>query len=312
MTRAVPGAGPLPEERTLRVEGLYVPLLTPLRRDGAVDTEAVAGHVERLLAAGVDGVVALGTTGEFADLTADERAAVVAATVASVAGRVPVLAGVGAVGSADARGHARAAAEAGADGLLALPPLYWKLGGGGLVRHFAAVAGATELPLLLYDFPALAGTALTPAITGRIAATVQRVAGIKLSGPELRTVHGMLAEVKARDPAFSVMVGAAELAFPALVAGADGLIAALANVFPQPLTALYAAARAGDLDRAAREHARVLELLAVPALSRPPVLALKAAARACGSPIEPVVRTPPDDAEAVVTAATALARALGR
>lgn len=294
----------------MRIAGLYVPLLTPLRVDGSPATEAIRGHVERLLAAGIDGVVALGTTGEFADLTGPERATVVAATVEAVGHRVPVLAGVGGVGTAEACDHARAAADAGADGLLALPPLYWKLGDGGIVRHFAAVAAATDLPVLLYDFPALAGTALRPALVERIAAEVPQVTGIKLSGPELRTVHGVLSGAKQRDPGFSVMVGAADLALPALLAGADGMIAALANVAPQPLAALRVAVREGDLAQASRDHARILRLLAIPAQSSPPVLALKAAARACGSPLQPVVRTPPDDPEAAIARATDLARQL--
>lgn len=296
----------------MHVEGLYVPLLTPLSPDGAVDTDAVRGHVERLLAAGIDGVVALGTTGEFADLTADERAAVVAATVDAVGGRVPVLAGAGGVGTAEARAHARAAADAGADGVLVLPPLYWKLGPDGLVRHFAGVAEATGLPLLLYDFPALSGTPLTPPVVAQVAAAVPRIAGIKLSGPELRVVHGALTGAKAADPRFSVMVGAADLALPALLAGADGMIAAIANVDPTPLIGLRAAVRAGDLETAVRHHARVLALLSVPALSSPPILALKAAARACGSPLEPVVRTIPDDADGVIARATELALRAGR
>lgn len=294
----------------VRIGGFCVPLLTPLATDGALATDAIKGHVERLLAAGVDGVVALGTTGEFADLTGPERRAVVAATVAAVGHRVTVLAGVGGTGTAEACDHARAAAEAGADGLLALPPLYWKLGEGGLVRHFAAVAAATELPVLLYDFPALAGTALSPSLVARVVDEVPGVAGIKLSGPELRTVHAILADVKRRDPGFSVMVGAADLALPALMAGADGMIAALGNVAPEPLAALRAAVREGDLDKAARHHARILELLAIPAQSSPPILALKAAAAACGSPLQPVVRTAPDDPEAAIARATDLARQL--
>lgn len=293
----------------MRIAGLYVPLLTPLGEDGSLATDAIGGHVERLLAAGIDGVVALGTTGEFADLTGSERATVVAATVDAVAHRVPVLAGVGGIGTAEACTHARAAAGAGADGLLALPPLYWKLGEGGLVRHFAAVATATDLPTLLYDYPALAGTALQPSLVRRIAEAPD-VVGIKLSGPELRAVHGVLSGAKTRDPGFSVMVGAADLAFPALVAGADGMIAALGNVAPEPLAALHAAVRDGELDQAARHHARVLELLEIPGLSTPPILALKAAARTAGSPLEPVVRTPPDDADAVIRRATDRAGAL--
>lgn len=292
-----------------RIAGLFVPLLTPLSEGGAVDTPAIAGHVERLLDGGVEGLVALGTTGEFADLLADERAAVVAATVTAAAGRVPVLAGVGAVGAAEACGHARAAASAGADGLLALPPLYWKLDDDALLRHFESVAAATDLPLLLYDFPALAGTALSPALVER-AAAMEKIIGIKQSGPELGVTHAVLRRVKAERPDFSVMTGAADLVLPGLLAGTDGTIAAIANVDPGPLARMLAAHRAGDLTVAAACHEDLRTHLPIAALSRPGILALKAAARALGSPIEPVVRTWPADPKRVVAEATALAERL--
>lgn len=259
-----------------------------MRADGSLDLAHLAAHVERLLAAGVDGFVALGTTGEFADLTPEERSTVVAEVVRLAAGRVPVLAGVGAVGTAEACVHARGAAEHGADGLLSLPPLYWKLADSGLVAHFDRVAASTDLPLLLYDFPALAGTALGPDLVERIAREVPRTAGIKLSGPELRVVHGLVARVKPERPEFAVLVGAADLLLPALLGGADGGILAIANVDPEPAVRLVAAVERGDLDEAREQHRRILELLAIPARSNPPLRALKEAA---GLP--PHVRTPP-------------------
>jgi 2-dehydro-3-deoxy-D-pentonate aldolase len=269
--------------------GLYVPLLTPMAADGGLDLDPLSDHVERLLAAGVNGFVALGTTGEFADLTAAERAAVAGAVVAAAGGRVPVLVGVGAVGTAEAREHARAAADAGADGVLSLPPLYWKLGDDGLLRHFVEVAAATDLPLLLYDFPRLAATALTPALVDRVAREVPTSEGIKLSGAELRNVHGVLARVKPHRPEFSVLAGAADLLLAALLAGADGGILAVANVDPGPAVALLDAVRRGDLEDARTQHRRILDLLAIPARTSPPILALKEAA---GLP--PHVRTQPD------------------
>lgn len=292
-----------------RFAGAYVALLTPLADDGGVDSGAVDAHVERLLETGADGLLACGTTGEFADLDAAERAAVVAATVAAAGGRVPVLAGVGAVGATEACAHARAAADAGADGVLALPPLYWKLGPDGLVRHFTAIAGVTDLPLLAYDFPALAGTALTPPLVERLAREVG-IAGIKLSGPELRTVRGVLDRVRPHRPDFAVFVGAAELALPALLAGAAGVIAAVANLTPEPFARMQQAVRDGDLSAAAAQQDQVHALLAVSALAAPPALGLKAAAAAWGSRLRPVVRTQPDGAEELVRTARELGRQL--
>lgn len=290
----------------MRPQGLFVPLLTPLRTDGALDIAGLAPHVDRMLDAGVDGLVALGTTGEFADLTARERAEVVHATVEAVAGRAPVIAGVGGLGATEAGEHARAAAAAGVDAVMALPPLYWKLDGEGVVRHYAQICAATDLPVVLYDFPSLSGTPLLPPTVRRIADELDQVVGIKLSGPELRVAHGTVKLVKADHPDFSVLIGAADLVLPGLLGGADGSIAAIANVDPEPLVTLFDAYERGDLAGTRRAHERVLALLAIPALCSPPILALKAAARALGSPIEPVVRTSPGDEAEIVRQATAL------
>jgi dihydrodipicolinate synthase/N-acetylneuraminate lyase len=296
-----------PKETIVDVRGLYVALLTPLHPDGSLDLDGIAGHVERMLAGGVDGFVALGTTGEFADLTPPERRAVTEATLDAVAGRARVYVGVGAVGTAEACEHARSAADAGADGLLSLPPLYWKLPEDGLLAHFEQVAAATDLPLLLYDFPSLAGTALTPRLVDRVAREIPQVVGIKLSGPELRTAHAVLDLTKSHRSDFSVMLGAAELILPAMLAGADGTIAAIPNVDPRPVAGLLKAVAADDLGAAARHHRRILDLLAITALAAPPVLALKAAAQALGSPVEPHVRTAPPNPDDVVARARRLA-----
>lgn len=281
--------------------GVSVPLLTPYARDGSVDVAAIRSHVDRLIAAGVEGVVALGTTGEFADLTAAERETVVDATLSAVGGRVPVLVGTGAVGTREAVAYARAAERAGADGVLSLPPLYWKLPDDGVFAHYAEIAAGIDLPVVLYDFPALAGTALSPAVVERLAREVPSVVGVKLSGPELRLVHQVLARVKPARPDFAVLVGSAELLLASWLAGSDGTIAALANIEPQVLRSLIDALRGGDLEAARRHHAHVRALAGLTQLASPPILALKLAAAAAGSPIEPLVRTPPPDAEATTT-----------
>lgn len=294
----------------MRLHGVFVPLLTPLDDALRLDVGALHAHVERLLEAGVDGVVALGTTGEFADLTAEERAEVVGATVRAVARRVPVVAGIGGVGTAEACAHAQRARAAGADAVLALPPLYWKLDDDGLLRHYEAITRATPLPVVLYDFPSLSGTPLSPVFVDRAARALEQVVGVKQSAGEQRLTHAVLARVKPHRPEFAVLTGAADLVLPSLLAGADGTIAAIGNVDARPLVALLAAHERGDLAAAVDEHRRVLDLLAIPALARPPLLALKVAAQVFGSPIGPAVRTPPPDAEAVAGEASRLAHEL--
>lgn len=287
----------------VQVSGVYVALLTPFDEDGRVDPEGVTALVEHTLAGGVDGVVALGTTGEFADLTADERRTVVEATVAAVGGRVPVVVGIGAVGTAEACRQAEEAGRWGADAVLSLPPLFWKLDDAETFGHFAAVAAASEVPVLLYDIPAFSGSRLSPALVRRVAEELPSVVGIKLTVSDFRSVSDIIAAVKPVRPDFSVTVGFEDLGLPALLSGADGLISGLANFAAPLLRSMYTAARQGDLAAAAAAHAEVLRLFPVYFQTNPPILALKVMARALGVPIEPRVRTRHD--------ATVLRRAEG-
>lgn len=277
--------------RNVNVSGLFVALFTPFDSAGNVDRDGLARLVEHTLRGGVDGVVALGTTGEFADLTPAERLTVVETTVAAVRGRVPVVVGIGALGTVEACNYAVVAEQAGADAVLSLPPLFWKLDDAELFEHFAAVARATDLPVLLYDIPVFAGASLSPALVRRVAEELPSVVGIKLTVTDFRSVSAVLAAVKPVRPDFSVTVGFEDLGLAALLAGADGFISGLANVAAPTIRALVDAVRVGDLAGAAVAHAEVLRLFPVYFQSNPPILALKMLAGAFGIDIEPTVRS---------------------
>jgi 4-hydroxy-tetrahydrodipicolinate synthase len=276
---------------SLAVGGVYVALLTPFDAAGRVDVDALTTMVDDLIDAGVDGLVALGTTGEFSDLTQGEREVVTAATVAAARGRVPVVVGIGAVGTAEACRHAELAEHAGAGAVLTLPPLFWKLDDVELFGHFAAVAAATSLPVLLYDIPVFTGVRLSPPLVLRIATELPSVVGIKLTVTDFRSVSEVLTAVKPVRPDFSVTVGFEDLALSATLAGADGVISGMANFCAPTLLELVAAARRGDLDAASRSHREVMRLFPVYFQANPPILGLKLLARALGVRIEPRVRT---------------------
>jgi 4-hydroxy-tetrahydrodipicolinate synthase len=277
--------------RSVKVSGLFVALLTPFNAEGDLDPAALSGLVEHTLRGGVDGVVALGTTGEFADLTPEERLVVLETTVAAVRGRVPVIAGIGALSTTEACRHAAVAEQAGADAVLSLPPLFWKLDDDELFEHFAAVARATKLPVLLYDIPVFAGTSLSPALVRRVAEELPSVVGIKLTVTDFRSVSSILTAVKPVRPEFSVTVGFEDLGLPALLSGADGLISGMANFDAPTLRSLIDAVVKDDLTAAARAHADVLRLFPVYFQANPPILALKVLAGALGVPLAPTVRT---------------------
>lgn len=272
--------------------GVWVALLTPFDEGGAVDARALTALVDHVVGQGVHGVVALGTTGEFADLGDDDRDLVTRTAVEAARGRVPVLAGIGGLGTGEACRNARRAERAGADAVLALPPLFWKLDDDGLFAHFDAVAAATSLPVLLYDIPLFVGASLSPELVRRVALELPQVIGIKLTVEDFQAVSSVLDAVKPVRPDFSVTVGFEHLTLPAVRAGADGAISGMANFLTPTLLELVAAVRRDDQAAADAAHADVMRLFSVYTRANPPVLALKVLSAAHGVPVGPIVRTP--------------------
>ena len=287
--------------------GLMPAMVTPFDERGEVDLGAAEAVVERFIEAGVDGISPLGSTGEFSHLTGEERKRFAEEVTRIVAGRVPVVVGVGAAGTREMVELARHAEGAGADAVLVVSPFYWKIGEEALFRHFAAVAEAVGIPVVIYNLPMLTGIDLSPSLIARVATECPNVVGIKDTVTEYGHTVSVLREVKPSRPDFSVLQGWEDLILPSLLAGADGSICAFANVAPELFVALVRAARSGDLERAAELHRRVLSLLTLGAHSDPPMGAIKLAMKMLGVPISSAVRGPalpaPPEAEEHVRAA---------
>jgi 4-hydroxy-tetrahydrodipicolinate synthase len=272
--------------------GLMPAMVTPFDERGEVDLGAAEAVVERFIEAGVDGISPLGSTGEFSHLTADERKRFANEVVRIVGGRVPVVVGVGSSGTREAVELARHAESVGADSVLVVSPFYWKASEEGLFRHFAAVAEAVEIPVVIYNLPMLTGIDLSPSLIARIAAECPNVSGVKDTVTEYFHTVGVLREVKHMGPDFSVLSGWEDLILPSLLAGADGSICAFANVAPELFVDLVHSAQDDDLERAAELHRRVLSLVTLGTYSDPPISAIKLAMNKLGVPISPAVRGP--------------------
>jgi 4-hydroxy-tetrahydrodipicolinate synthase len=272
--------------------GLMPAMVTPFDERGEVDLQATEAVVGRFVEAGVDGISALGSTGEFSHLDTNERRRFAEELVRIVAGRVPLVIGVGATGTREAVALTRHAEEAGADGVLAVSPFYWKVGEEALFRHFAAVAEAAEIPTLIYNFPMLTGLDLSPGLVARVASECSNVIGLKDTVTEYSHTVRVLREVKPVRPDFVVLAGFEDQILPTMLAGGDGSICGLANVAPELLVSLIKSARDGDLETAADLHRRVLSLMAMGSLSDTPLGAIKLAMNALGVPITPAVRRP--------------------
>ena len=280
--------------------GLMPAMVTPFDEREEVDLQATEAVVERLIEAGVDGIVALGSNGEFSHLTGEERKRFAEEVAKIVAGRVTLVVGVGASGTKEAVELARQAERVGADGVIVVPPFYWKVGEEALFKHFARVAESVDIPILIYNFPMLTGIDLSPGLVARIASEIPNAVGLKDTVTEYSHIVNVLREVKPVRPDFSVLPGFEDQILPGLLAGADGAISGLANVAPELFVGLIGAFEQGDLQKAAELHKRVLALMALGAYSDPPVGAIKLAMNKLGVPISPIVRGPalpaPDEA----------------
>ena len=272
--------------------GLMPAMVTPFDERGEIDLAATEAVVERFIEAGVDGISPLGSTGEFSHLTGEERKRFAEEVVGIVGGRVPLVVGVGSSGTREAVELARHAEGVGADSVLVVSPFYWKASEEGLFRHFAAVAEAVEIPVLVYNLPMLTGIDLSPSLIARIATECPNVAGIKDTVTEYAHVVGVLREVKPARDDFSVLIGWEDLILPSLLAGVDGSICAFANVAPELFVELVRSAQSGDLAHAAELHRRVLSLTTLGAYSDPPIGAIKLSMKKLGLPISPTVRGP--------------------
>jgi len=219
--------------------GSLVALPTPFR-GGRVDYLALRRLIERQIAGGTEGLVAAGSTGEGVALASAERLSVIEFCAGTAAGRVPVLAGVGASDTRQAHGLAAAACAAGADGLLVSTPAYNRPPQRGLQAHFEAVAEVSERPVVLYNIPTRTGVDLLPDTVAALAARCPNVVAIKEAGTSLARVR----ELVALD-AVDVLLGEDAWIVDGLHAGAVGVIGVVANVAPRHVAELVRAVLGG-------------------------------------------------------------------
>jgi 4-hydroxy-2-oxoglutarate aldolase len=242
----------------MKLEGIYPPVPTFFTEDEALDLETLREHLRRLQERGIVNFVALGSNGEAVHLDPDERRAVIA-TVREEAGReAQVLAGTGANATRETIALCRLAAEAGADVALVIPPHHYRsqMTGLALRGHYLAVADTSPIPVMLYNMPGNTAGIDLDAETVIALSAHPNIIGLKDSGGNV----AKLAEVVAgsRD-GFAVLAGSAGFLLPALVVGARGAVAALANIAPRECLELMRLHEEGKL-----EDARMLQARMVP------------------------------------------------
>lgn len=239
-------------------QGVVVPMVTPVTREGRLDEAGVEPMVEFLVRAGVDGLFVLGTTGEGAAVSRQDAVRLVRRTAACVRGRVPVYAGLGDAPEPE-RDAGTVFLEAGASVLVARPPA--GLTAEALSGWTERLLGAVEGPLVLYNIPTVSGVSVPLDLLERWLGH-PRLTGIKDSENDPDRLKALLARFGGR-PGFSVFVGVGALMAMGLRLGADGIVPSVANLIPEVCVEMWAAARRGDWGRVEACAQRALEVAAL-------------------------------------------------
>lgn len=238
--------------------GTYTALVTPFR-DGQIDEATLRSLIDEQIAAGIDGIVPCGSTGESATLSHAEHERVIKISVEQTAGRAKVIAGTGSNNTSEACRLTRAAADAGADASLLISPYYNKPTQQGHVAHYKAIAEASDLPLLVYNIPARTGVNITPETLAELA-RIPNVVGVKEASG---SVDQWLRIFQLCPPEFCVLSGDDGVTLPLMALGGHGLIGVVSNLIPARVKALVDACAGGDYAQARKINAAIVPLLQV-------------------------------------------------
>jgi len=237
-------------------KGMATAMVTPMTPHG-VDYDALARFIDFQLESGINALVAVGTTGESATLTPDERKAVIRFTVKRVDGRVPVIAGTGTNNTEHVLDFTRCACDDGADAVLAVTPYYNKATQKGLIAHYSAVADASQKPVILYNVPSRTGLNMLPATVAALAEHPM-IVGVKEASGNMSQVVDIIARCGDKIDVYS---GEDALTVPMLAMGGAGCISVLTNVVPKEAVEMTDKFFAGDIAGAAALQLRFLPLI---------------------------------------------------
>lgn len=237
-------------------KGMATAMVTPMTATG-VDFDALARFIDFQLEAGINALVAVGTTGESATLLPHEQKAVIDFTVKRVNGRVPVIAGTGTNNTVHVLEYTRNACEVGADAVLVVTPYYNKATQSGLIRHFTAAADVSEVPMILYNVPSRTGCNLLPATVEKLAAH-EKIAAIKEASGNMAQAVELFRRC---GDQIDIYCGEDALTVPMMSMGGAGCISVLSNVVPAMAVEMTDKVLAGDFAGAAALQCKMLPLI---------------------------------------------------
>ncbi len=265
----------------MQLTGVYTALVTPLDEAGQINYDALGDLLESQIAAGVTGVVPMGTTGESPTMFNAEHDGVIRYTAERAAGRIQVWAGTGSNNTAQAIRTTLEAQKAGADGALIVTPYYNKPSQAGLVRYFRDICQATDLPVIVYNIAGRTAVNVETETLKEIA-DLPNIAGVKEASGSLGQMSEVIDRIaRHRDRPFYVLSGDDALTLPLMGIGGHGVISVTSNLVPERMVALVQAAAQGDFATAREIHYELLPLFRAAFIETNPV-PIKAAMNLCG------------------------------
>jgi len=244
-----------------KFKGSGVAIITPFKNDSSIDFSALGRVVEHIIQGGLNYIVVLGTTGESATLTKDEKKAVISYVVEAVNGRIPIVAGIGGNNTQEVINTIRHSDFTGIDGILSVAPYYNKPTQRGLIQHFKSIATCSPVPVIMYNVPGRTGCNMTADTCLELAKECDNIVGIKEASGDLSQIMKI---IKGKPESFNVISGDDMLTLPVIAAGGAGVISVLANAFPVACAELVNNALKSNY-KAAREiqfkYLEIIELL---------------------------------------------------
>ena len=240
-----------------KFRGLGVALITPFQTDGSIDFEALDRLVEYQIKGGVDFLCIMGTTAETPTLSRDEKRLLKEHLIERVAGRVPLLMGCGGNNTAAILDELRTENWKGIDGILSVCPYYNKPSQEGLYQHFAAIAKASPVPVVLYNVPGRTGVNMTAETTLRLARDFENIVAIKEASGNITQMDDI---IKDKPQGFDVISGDDGITFPLITLGAVGVISVIGNALPAEFSRMVRLALKGEYNTSLTIHHKFTEL----------------------------------------------------
>ena len=240
--------------------GMGVALITPCKEDETIDFDALARLVEHQIKNGTDYLVVCGTTAETPTLTEEEKDEIKSFVVNCAAGRIPIVLGVGGNNTKAVANQLQTKDFTGIDAILSVTPYYNKPSQEGLYQHYAAIAKASPLPVILYNVPGRTGVNMLPETTIRLANEFTNICAVKEASGNFSQIDEI---IKNKPADFLVISGDDGITFPLITLGAVGVISVIGNAFPREFSKMVRLALQGEYNNARKIHHRFTELFSL-------------------------------------------------